>query len=32
MTTELGNELAAIARDVRAATVAVHDARGRGSG
>jgi serine protease Do len=32
MTTELGNELAAIARGVRAATVAVHDARERGSG
>ena len=32
MTTELGSDLAAIARSVRIATVAVHDARGRGSG
>jgi len=32
MTTELGNDLAALARDVRASTVAVHDTRGRGSG
>jgi serine protease Do len=32
MTTELGNDLAAIARSVRIATVAVHDANGRGSG
>jgi serine protease Do len=32
MTTELGNDLAELARRVRVATVAVHDARGRGSG
>jgi serine protease Do len=32
MTTELGNDLATIARSVRIATVAVHDDRGRGSG
>ena len=32
MTTELGEDFAALARLVRASTVAVHDERGRGSG